>query len=125
MVTGVGVLDKAVAILDALEDGPLALGGLVEATGMPRATAHRLAQALERHGLLDHGESVIGNVRLEHKLRRRRTGGGNGNVARRRRNLGNVRHQLKQQCFIVGCNVAHLAGRCRPDRTSVGLRRNR
>jgi DNA-binding IclR family transcriptional regulator len=53
MVTGVGVLDKAVAILDALEDGPLALGGLVEATGMPRATAHRLAQALERHGLLD------------------------------------------------------------------------
>ncbi len=53
MVTGVGVLDKAVAILDAVEDGPLALGGLVEATGMPRATAHRLAQALERHGLLD------------------------------------------------------------------------
>src|ERR1700674_2494276 len=53
MVTGVGVLDKAVAILDALEVGPLALGGLVEVTGMPRATAHRLAQALERHGLLD------------------------------------------------------------------------
>ena len=76
--------------------------------------------------MLSHGESVIGNVRLEHDFRRRRTGGGNGNVvARRRRNFGNVRHQLKQQCFIVGCNIAHLAGRRRPDRNSVGLRRDR
>src|ERR1700730_216534 len=28
----------------------------------------------ERHDTLGHGESVIGNIRLEHKLRRRRTG---------------------------------------------------
>src|SRR5579872_2137799 len=53
MVTGVGVLDKAVAIVDALEDGPRGLAGLVEATGMPRATAHRLALALERQGWLE------------------------------------------------------------------------
>ena len=51
-VSGVGVLDKAVAILDALETGPLALGQLVEATGLSRATAHRLAAALERHRLV-------------------------------------------------------------------------
>lgn len=51
-VSGVGVLDKAVAILDALETGPLALGQLVEATGLSRATTHRLAAALERHRLV-------------------------------------------------------------------------
>jgi DNA-binding IclR family transcriptional regulator len=49
----VGVLDKAVSILDALSAGPLALGGVVEATGLSRATAHRLATALEAHGLIE------------------------------------------------------------------------
>jgi DNA-binding IclR family transcriptional regulator len=48
----VGVLDKAVSVLDALERGPLALADLVRATGIPRATAHRLAVALEDHGLV-------------------------------------------------------------------------
>jgi DNA-binding IclR family transcriptional regulator len=51
-VSGVGVLDKAVTILGALEQGPLALAGLVEATGISRPTAHRLATALERHGMV-------------------------------------------------------------------------
>ncbi len=50
--TDVGVLDKAAAILAAVEQRPLALAGLVEATGFHRATAHRLATALEDHGLL-------------------------------------------------------------------------
>jgi DNA-binding IclR family transcriptional regulator len=50
--SGVGVLDKAAAILAAVEERPLALGGLVTATGMSRATAHRLASALVDHGLL-------------------------------------------------------------------------
>ena len=47
-----GTFDKAVAVLDALADEPLALAGLVDATGLPRATAHRLATALEAHGLV-------------------------------------------------------------------------
>ncbi|MCL6538229.1 MAG: IclR family transcriptional regulator [Acidothermus sp.] len=47
--SGVGVLDKAAAILAALESGPLSLAALVSATGLPRPTAHRLAVALERH----------------------------------------------------------------------------
>ena len=51
-VSGVGVLDKAIAILDALEEQPLALAGLVAATGLSRATAHRLASALEDHDLV-------------------------------------------------------------------------
>lgn len=46
------MLDKAVAILDAVEGAPLTLAGLVAATGLSRATAHRLASALEHHGLL-------------------------------------------------------------------------
>jgi len=51
-VSGIGVLDKAVAVLDALEAGPLSLPDLVDATGLPRATAHRLATALEAHGFV-------------------------------------------------------------------------
>ncbi|MEA2702608.1 MAG: hypothetical protein QOD63_553 [Actinomycetota bacterium] len=51
-ISGIGVLDKAFSVVDALEAGPLPLAGLVEATGLPRATAHRLAAALEVHGLV-------------------------------------------------------------------------
>ncbi len=52
IVTGVGVLDKAMVVLGAIEDGPRSLGDLQAVTGLPRATAHRLATALEAHGLL-------------------------------------------------------------------------
>lgn len=51
-VSGVGVLDKAVAILDALDAGPMPFADLVAGSGLSRATAHRLALALERHGLI-------------------------------------------------------------------------
>lgn len=52
-VSGVGVLDKAVSVLRALEErGPLGLFDLQQAVGLPRATAHRLAVALEQHGLV-------------------------------------------------------------------------
>lgn len=52
-VSGVGVLDKAIGVLRALRhDGPLGLAELQQATGLPRATAHRLAVALEDHGLV-------------------------------------------------------------------------
>jgi len=62
-VSGVGVLDKAVAILDVLEAGPANLGDLVARSSLSRATAHRLASALERHGLVDRdggGRFVLG-----------------------------------------------------------------
>ena len=63
-VSGVGVLDKAVAILDALELGARSLAELVEVTGISRATAHRLALALEVHGLVerdDEGRFTLGS----------------------------------------------------------------
>lgn len=47
--SGVGVLDKAVRVLDALEAGPASLAALVQATGLARPTAHRLAVALEHY----------------------------------------------------------------------------
>ena len=47
--SGVGVLDKAAAILNTLEAGPHSLAELVAATGIARPTAHRLAVALEYH----------------------------------------------------------------------------
>ena len=52
-VSGIGVLDKAVAILDALETGSQSLADLATSTGLPRATAHRLAAALELHGFVE------------------------------------------------------------------------
>ena len=57
------MLDKAVTVLDAVEARPRTLAGLVEATGFSRATAHRLAVALEVHGLLSRdsaGRFVLG-----------------------------------------------------------------
>lgn len=49
-VSGVGVLDKAFVVLNALVARPLSLFESVEATGIPRATCHRLLSALEHHG---------------------------------------------------------------------------
>lgn len=51
-VSAVGVLDKAALILGALTDGSRSLHELQSATGLPRATVHRLAVALEAHDLL-------------------------------------------------------------------------
>ena len=50
--SGVGVLDKAAAVLGALEAGPATLAQLVAATHLARPTAHRLAVALEHHRLV-------------------------------------------------------------------------
>jgi DNA-binding IclR family transcriptional regulator len=49
----VGVIDKAVVLLDALArpDGSFSLAELALATGLHRATAHRLLKSLEVHGL--------------------------------------------------------------------------
>ncbi len=61
--SGVGVLDKAVAIMAALEAGPRSLSELVSATGIARPTAHRLAVALEFHRLVSRdfsGRFILG-----------------------------------------------------------------
>lgn len=50
--SGIGVVDKSVTILAAVASAPRTLASLVEATGLPRATAHRLAVALEVHRLI-------------------------------------------------------------------------
>jgi DNA-binding IclR family transcriptional regulator len=50
--SGVGVLDKAVRVLSALEAGPAALAELVTRSGLARPTAYRLAVALEHHRLV-------------------------------------------------------------------------
>lgn len=62
-VRSVGVLDKSVALLRALAEGPTPLAGLVAATGIPKPTAHRLATALVAHGLVrrtDDGGFALG-----------------------------------------------------------------
>jgi DNA-binding IclR family transcriptional regulator len=62
-VSGVGVLDKAFVVLDVIEQRPRSLADLVAATGLSRATAHRLATALEAHGMVrrdDEGRFALG-----------------------------------------------------------------
>ena len=61
--SGVGVLDKTVAVLTTLESGPASLAQLTAATGLARPTVHRIAVALERHRLLTRdtqGRFVLG-----------------------------------------------------------------
>lgn len=62
------MLDKASAVLAALEHQPLTLAGLVTATGLARPTAHRLAVALEFHRFVGRdlqGRFVLGPRLLE------------------------------------------------------------
>lgn len=53
MVSGVGVLDKSVVLLDVLAEAnpSLALNQVAKLSGIPKPTAHRLLSALEVHGL--------------------------------------------------------------------------
>lgn len=64
--TGVGVLDKAMTVLRSVANEPQGLTQLQASTGLPRATAHRLATALEAHGLLR--RDVEGRFELGYEL---------------------------------------------------------
>ncbi len=64
-ITAVGVLDRSVALLDLLGDGPRPLRYLAEASGLPRPTAHRLLVALEAHRLV---ARAAGGFRLGPRL---------------------------------------------------------
>lgn len=50
--SGIKVLDRTVLILTTVAESPQSLSELCEHTQLPRATAHRLATALEVHDLL-------------------------------------------------------------------------
>ncbi|MEA5456588.1 IclR family transcriptional regulator [Sinomonas sp. JGH33] len=66
--SGVGVIDKAAMVLDALEAGPTTLAQLVAATGLARPTVHRLALALVHHRLVARdiqGRFVLGSRLVE------------------------------------------------------------
>jgi DNA-binding IclR family transcriptional regulator len=61
--SGIGVLDKAVGLLHTIAESPCGLAELCERTELPRATAYRLAAALEVHRLLardDEGRWTLG-----------------------------------------------------------------
>ncbi len=65
-ISSVGVIDKSVVILEALSKGPRSLSNLVEETGLARPTIHRLAVALESHGLV--ARDGEGRFRLGRRL---------------------------------------------------------
>jgi len=50
--TGAGVLDRSVAVLEAVERGASSHRQLMDATGLTQTTTYRLATSLEAHGLL-------------------------------------------------------------------------
>jgi DNA-binding IclR family transcriptional regulator len=68
VVTGVGVLDKSVLLVDLVaRSGPAPTMELAAAAGLSRATAYRLLNALERHGLLARdgdGRWIVGRHHL-------------------------------------------------------------
>ena len=66
--SGIGVLDKAVGLLHTIAESPCGLAELCERTALPRATAYRLAAALEVHRLLardDEGRWRLGPAVIE------------------------------------------------------------
>ena len=52
--TSVGVLDRSISIIDAVEGGARSFTAIAEATGLTKPTTHRLIGALQAHGLLMH-----------------------------------------------------------------------
>ncbi|MGZ8619227.1 MAG: IclR family transcriptional regulator [Actinomycetota bacterium] len=66
--TGVGVLDRVVAVLDAVEGGAGTFSEIVATTRLPRSTVHRLLRAMEAHGLIT--EPGDGAYRLGPRLLR-------------------------------------------------------
>jgi len=66
-VTGVGVLDRCVTLLDLLADGPRSLRWLADASKLPRPTAHRLLVALEAHRLVAR-DSAAGTTAVAFRL---------------------------------------------------------
>lgn len=65
-ITGVGVLDRCVVLLDLLAEGPRSLRSLADDSGLPRPTAHRLLVALEAHRLV--ARDPTGSFRLGPRL---------------------------------------------------------
>lgn len=66
MVSGVGVLDKSILIIEAVQQGAHSLAQLTAATALSRATTYRLAVALEVHNLLR--RDLGGNFQLGWRL---------------------------------------------------------
>ena len=60
------MLDRCVALMDLLADGPRSLRSLADASGLPRPTAHRLLVALEAHRLI--ARDAAGAFRLGPRL---------------------------------------------------------
>ncbi|WP_412778873.1 IclR family transcriptional regulator [Corynebacterium liangguodongii] len=61
--SGIKVLDRAITIIQSVATGDKTLATLSEDTGLPRATTHRIASALEVHRVLTRtpaGEWTIG-----------------------------------------------------------------
>jgi DNA-binding IclR family transcriptional regulator len=65
-ITAVGVLDRCVALLDLLADGPRSLRWLADTSRLPRPTTHRLLVALEAHRLVS--RDAAGAFRLGPRL---------------------------------------------------------
>lgn len=110
----------------------MAPGSPVPPAGIPLGTTELASPGLspvpaatignDGHDVLDYGESVTGNIRLEHDLRRRRNGNRNRDVAARQRsNIRSLRHQLHQQ----SSNIARVPRWSPSGRNSDGLRRDR
>jgi DNA-binding IclR family transcriptional regulator len=56
--TGVGVLDRSVQILRAVDAGARTLNQLVDRTGLSKTTTYRVLKALEAHGLVRFDEGL-------------------------------------------------------------------
>ena len=121
--SGVGVIDKASMILDALEGGPMTLASLVTATGLARPTAHRLAMALEHHRLI--GRDMSGRFVLGPRLPELAAAAGEDRLVAAAERLTGLRDTVPVGAVLTmhaGSAAQVLLAWEDPDRIHVGLR---
>jgi DNA-binding IclR family transcriptional regulator len=110
--TGVGVLDRAVVILDAVERGDArTFTAIVNATGFSRTTTHRMLKALEAHGLLELEDAE--GYRLGPRLLRLAA------AATRERPLRDIAHPVLERLAATSGESAQLYVRSGSERLCV------
>ena len=119
--SGVGVLDKTVSVLSALESGPASLAQLVKATGLARPTAHRIAVALESHRLL--ARDAQGRFVLGPRIGELAAAAGEDRllaIAQPDPDPAQGRHRGERPALPAARRHAHLRGRGRADAAGSG-----
>ncbi len=109
--TEVGVLDRSIAILDAVERGARTLTQLIAEVGLSRSTTHRLVGSLKEHGFI----ADVGALGFVHGPRLLRL----ANLAARELPLRDLAHPILEQLAASTGESAQLYLRSGDERICI------